>query len=148
GGMRELGEEVVLDRPDRVEPEPVGELDLLERLVVGAMLARAVVWLRDLELVEQVELHGRQSWWRTKNGRTAARKPLGLSPMTEAPAPGTSTTVLPGSPRTKRAAASRERIALCAPRTRRVGHRMIRTFSHSRSKSVSRPPLPMRGSNL
>ena len=40
---------------------------------------------------------------------------------------GTSTTVLPGSSRVKRAAVSRARMALCAPRTRSVGQRMART---------------------
>src|SRR5207244_2599553 len=59
GGVGELREEVVLDRPHGVEAEPVGERDLLERLVVAAVLAARVVRLRDLELVEQVELHRR-----------------------------------------------------------------------------------------
>ena len=60
GGVGELREEVVLDRPHGVEAEPVGERDLLERLVVTAVLAARVVRLGDLELVEQVELHRRR----------------------------------------------------------------------------------------
>ena len=56
-GVRELGQEVVLDLPDGVVAELVGELDLLERLVVAAVLAALVVRLRHLELVEEVELH-------------------------------------------------------------------------------------------
>ena len=56
-GVRELGQEVVLDLPHGVEAEPVGELDLLERLVVAAVLAALVVRLRRLQLVEEVELH-------------------------------------------------------------------------------------------
>src|SRR5262249_49208378 len=47
-----------------------------------------------------------QSPWRARNGRTADRKPAGLSPMTECPAPGTSTMRLPGTVRTKRSAPS------------------------------------------
>ena len=58
-GVRELGEEVVLDLPDGVVAELVGEHDLLERLVVAAVLAALVVRLRHLELVEQVEFHRR-----------------------------------------------------------------------------------------
>ena len=53
-----LLEEVVLDLPDVVEPEPVGELALLERvldqLVLGVLRPRA----RQRVLVEQTELHG------------------------------------------------------------------------------------------
>ena len=57
--------EVVLDQPDRVEAELVGELDLLERLLVGPLLGLALAvrvglarpGLGDVDLVEQVELH-------------------------------------------------------------------------------------------
>ena len=52
GAVGELLQEVVLDGPDRVEAEAVGELDLLERLVHAAVLAARVVGLRHLELVE------------------------------------------------------------------------------------------------
>ena len=57
--------EVVLDQPHGVEPQPVGETDLLERLPVGLLLARplSVRVLAgprpgDVDLVEQVEFHG------------------------------------------------------------------------------------------
>src|SRR5262249_17776253 len=53
----ELGEEVVLHRPDRVESKAIGQLDLLERLLIATILAPLVVWLRDLQLVEEVEFH-------------------------------------------------------------------------------------------
>ena len=67
-GVRELGQEVVLDLPHGVEAEPVGELDLLERLLVAAVLAALVVRLRHLQLVEEVELH------RARRYATAARR--------------------------------------------------------------------------
>src|SRR3989442_1453223 len=38
-------------------PGRVGELDLLERLVIAAILAALVVRLRRLQLVEEVEFH-------------------------------------------------------------------------------------------
>ena len=67
-GCRAVGAaltEVVLDQPDRVEAELVGQLDLLEGLVVGLLLGLALV-LRELagpgagnvDLVEQVQLQG------------------------------------------------------------------------------------------
>ena len=57
--------EVVLDTPHRVEPQRVGEVDLGDRLVVGALLGVALpVGVRlgprpdlRLELVQQIELH-------------------------------------------------------------------------------------------
>jgi hypothetical protein len=56
--------EVVLDVPRGVEPERVGQLDLLERLPVRPLLGlaltvgmRARPRLGDVDLVEQVELH-------------------------------------------------------------------------------------------
>jgi hypothetical protein len=57
--VRELGQEVVLDEPHGVEAELVGELDLLERLLVAAVLATLVVRLGRLQLVQKVELHTR-----------------------------------------------------------------------------------------
>ena len=42
GAVRAALAEVVLDRPDRVEAERSAELDLLDRLVVGALLALAL----------------------------------------------------------------------------------------------------------
>ena len=66
--MRELGEEVVLDRPDGVEAEAVGELDLLERFLVAAPLAALVVRLGDLQLVEEIELHWRTGFYHRGHG--------------------------------------------------------------------------------
>ena len=74
-GVRELGQEVVLDLPDGVEAEPVGELDLLERLLVAAVLAALVVRLRHLQLVEEVELHGPHGMRRSRHSvQVAARR--------------------------------------------------------------------------
>src|SRR3954454_24926080 len=57
GAVRGLLEEVVLDLPGVVEPEPVGELDLveavLEQLVLGVVGPRP----RQLVLVEDPEFH-------------------------------------------------------------------------------------------
>src|SRR5205823_4210745 len=57
--------EVVLHAPHRVEPELVGELDLFDGLRVGLLLGLALAVgmlsrprLRDVDLVEQIELHG------------------------------------------------------------------------------------------
>src|SRR5262249_26625607 len=64
GAVRAPLAEMMLHRPDRVEAEPIRELDLLNRLVVGASLALALapgMWLpprlRRVDFVEQVELH-------------------------------------------------------------------------------------------
>jgi hypothetical protein len=56
--MRVLLEEVVLDLPDVVEPGPVRELDLLERVDKTLLLAAVVPRTRHLMLVEQPESHG------------------------------------------------------------------------------------------
>ena len=64
GGVRAALAEVVLDVPRAVEPEGVGELDLLEGLGVGALLRLALAVgvglpprLRHVDLVQEVELH-------------------------------------------------------------------------------------------
>ena len=56
--------EVVLDGPDGVEAELVGEPDLLDRLAVGAALGVALAvrmrpapWLGRIHLVQDVEFH-------------------------------------------------------------------------------------------
>src|SRR5207244_646352 len=51
-------EEVVLHLPDAVEPDPVGQLDLLERVAHQALLAVLVPRPRQLVLVAQPEPHG------------------------------------------------------------------------------------------
>ena len=62
-GVRVLLEEVVLDLPHVVEPEPVGELDLLERVEQELRLAAVGPRPGELVLVEDPEPHaGRISW--------------------------------------------------------------------------------------
>src|SRR6185437_10109964 len=55
--MRVLLEEMMLDFPGMVDAEPVGELDLVERLVVDAVLIALAPGPRQLMLVEDAELH-------------------------------------------------------------------------------------------
>src|SRR5262249_9350724 len=57
--VRGLLEEVVLDLPEVLDPEPVGELDLLERLLEHAPLRARLPRPRHLVLVEEAELHRR-----------------------------------------------------------------------------------------
>ena len=59
GGVAVLLEEVVLDLPDLVEAELVGEADVFERLVVGAPLGDVAPGALDGVLVEDAEFHGR-----------------------------------------------------------------------------------------
>ena len=69
-GCRAVGAalaEVVLDQPDGVEAELVGQLDLLEGLGVGLLLRPPLVLgeltgpgAGDVDLVEQVQLQGLQ----------------------------------------------------------------------------------------
>src|SRR5262245_57637045 len=59
GGVCEFGQKMMLHLPDGVVTELVGKDDLLERLVIAAVLAALVVRLRHLELVEEVEFHRR-----------------------------------------------------------------------------------------
>jgi len=56
-GVRILLEEVVLDLPDVVDAEAIGELDLVERLLIKPQLALLAPGLRQLVLVEQSEFH-------------------------------------------------------------------------------------------
>src|SRR6266403_704841 len=60
-GVRVLLQEVVLDLPGVVDPEPVGQLHLRERLVDEAHLAVLLPGSGELVLVEDAELHGRGS---------------------------------------------------------------------------------------
>src|SRR5262249_56782704 len=88
GGVRELGQEMMLHLPDGVVTELVGEDDLLERLVVAAVLAALVVRLRHLELVEEVEFHGSHGMRRARQflpvaawaGKVAGRGAVPLPP--------------------------------------------------------------------
>ena len=57
--VRVLLEEVMLDLPRVVDPEPVGELDLLEGVVDQALLVVGLPGPRQLVLVEDAELHDR-----------------------------------------------------------------------------------------
>ena len=57
-GVGVLLEEVVLDLPDVVEAELVGELDLLERVLEQAVLVVGCHGPRKLVFVEDAELHG------------------------------------------------------------------------------------------
>jgi hypothetical protein len=59
--VRVLFEEVVLDLPGVVDAQPVGELHLIERLLVQAELAPLVPRPRQLVLVENPELHAPSS---------------------------------------------------------------------------------------
>ena len=57
GGVRIFLEEMVLDLPDVVDAELVGELDLLERFLVQPTLGALAPRLRQLVFVEQAEFH-------------------------------------------------------------------------------------------
>ena len=65
GGEKHLGrrrvriflEEMVLDLPGVVVAEPVGQLDLVERVLVEPVLAAGLPRARQLQLVENAELH-------------------------------------------------------------------------------------------
>src|SRR5207302_11219433 len=58
GGVRVLLEEVVLDLPRVVVAEPVGQLDLGQRVLEQAVLAVRAPGARELVLVDDAELHG------------------------------------------------------------------------------------------
>src|SRR4051812_3010501 len=57
-GMRVLLEEVMLDLPDMVDAEAVGQFDLGQRILEELVLAAAVPRARKLVLVEESETHG------------------------------------------------------------------------------------------
>src|SRR5262249_25579854 len=74
-GVRVLLEEVVLDLPGEVDPEPVGQLHLRERLADKPRLAVLLPGPGELVLVEDAELHGRgSSCWRPYRARATAVK--------------------------------------------------------------------------
>ena len=55
--MRIFLEEMMFDRPDIVETEPVGELNLVERILVELLLQTLGPGPRQLKLVEQTKAH-------------------------------------------------------------------------------------------
>ena len=57
GRVRVFLEEVMLDLPGMVVAEPVGELDLRERVLVEPELVAGLPGPRQLQLVEDAELH-------------------------------------------------------------------------------------------
>ena len=56
--MRILLEEVVLDLPRVIDADPVGKLDLIERILEQLQLVAVVPRPRQLMLVEDAEFHG------------------------------------------------------------------------------------------
>src|SRR4051794_30774871 len=60
-GRRRMGvlfEEMVLDLPGMVVAQPVGEFDLLQRVLVEPVLVVLFPGPRQLQLIEDPELHG------------------------------------------------------------------------------------------
>ena len=57
GAMRIFFEEVMLDFPNVIDADAIGEFDLRERLPVGVVFAERVPWPWRLHLIEQAELH-------------------------------------------------------------------------------------------
>ena len=55
--MRILFEEMMLDAPDRVEAEFVGQLDLLETIVEHPLFGFAIPWTRHRNFIENSEFH-------------------------------------------------------------------------------------------
>ena len=58
GGVRVLLEEVMLDLPGVVVAQPIGELDLRQRILQELVLALRTPRPRELMLVEDAEFHG------------------------------------------------------------------------------------------
>ncbi len=69
--MGVLLQEVVLDLPDVLHAEPVGQFDLFEGVGDELLLAGGAPGAGELVLVEDAELHGRSPRWRawTPGGR-------------------------------------------------------------------------------
>ena len=59
GGVGVFLEEMVLDLPGVVVAEPVGQLDLVERVLIELPLVVRPPRARQLQLVEDAEFHGR-----------------------------------------------------------------------------------------
>src|SRR6185295_2257336 len=57
--VRILLKQVVLNLPGKVDPEPVGQLHLVQRLLEQSELGALEPWPWQLMLVEYAELHGR-----------------------------------------------------------------------------------------
>src|SRR5215469_5653310 len=58
GAMRILFEKMMLDCPYGIEAELIGELHLLQAVVIDVLLGFAAPRTRDGNLIEQAELHG------------------------------------------------------------------------------------------
>jgi hypothetical protein len=58
-GMRILLQKMVLDFPGVVDAEPIGEFDLVERLLKQPVLGAIIPRPRKLMLVENAKFHGR-----------------------------------------------------------------------------------------
>ena len=54
----------MLDFPNIVDAEPIGELDLVEGLLIETQLGVLALGLRQLVLIEQSEFHRPVSWRR------------------------------------------------------------------------------------
>ncbi len=58
GGVAVLFEEVMLDLPSVVDAEPIGQLDLGQRVLEQLQLGAVVPGPGELVLIEDAELHG------------------------------------------------------------------------------------------
>src|SRR5262249_23308901 len=83
-GVRVLLEKVVLHLPGVVDAEPVGELDLVKRLLVDAQLVAIGPGPRDLVLVENAKLHDAIS---QENSSWPGMTVLVIPPPSLSPAP-------------------------------------------------------------
>src|SRR5216684_4902733 len=74
GGMRVFVAEMMLDLPGVVVAEPVGQDDLVERLLEEAMLVAGRPRLRQLQFIEDAEAHGGSSLWSACYSRSCASR--------------------------------------------------------------------------
>ena len=77
--MRVLLEEVVLDLPHVVDPDAVGQLDLLERVVDELLLVVRAPRPGELVLVEDAEPHGRSPFCVASRDSFAAQLKMPLA---------------------------------------------------------------------
>src|SRR5690349_11890872 len=57
GAMRIFFEEMMLDAPDRIETEFIGQNDLLEAIVKYPLFGLAIPWTRHRDLIEDSKFH-------------------------------------------------------------------------------------------